>query len=188
MRLRRARLIGKAAQIDDYTDFVLLAWDIFAAREFPFDTARLLALAVGGLDIDVLAQAKIVKKGSGFVRLLEPHDRLRRDPDNNPTGVKPDASHFDYVIDAVDTALYIAEQDGMPAAKRFIDRLGLTADAAFVATVQGLVNAIPRTKSKGQWVVPEAGLLDTLATLYLPTIEFPPTAPDLQAAKQDGLF
>ena len=92
------------------------------------------------------------------------------------------------MIDAVDTALYVAAEDGMPAAKRFMDRLGLTTDAAFLATVQGLVNAIPRSKAKGQWVIPEAGLLDTLATLYLPSIEFPADELEVRSAEQDGLF
>ena len=63
--LRRTRLVGKAARVDDITDFVLMAWDIFGAREFPFDTARLLALAVGGLDVDALVRAKIVSKSAG---------------------------------------------------------------------------------------------------------------------------
>jgi putative DNA methylase len=174
VRLRRARLVGKAAQVDDYTDFTLLAWDIFHAREFTFDTARLLALAVGGLSIDALVQAKIIKKGSGTVTLLEPKDRLRRNADSDAPGVKPEATKFGSMIDAVDTALYIAAEDDMPAAKRFMDRAGLTGDAAFLATVQGLVNAIPRTKLKGAWTIPEAGLLDTLATLYLPSVTFPP--------------
>jgi putative DNA methylase len=188
VRLRRARLVGKVAQIDDVTDFALLAWDIFGAREFPFDTARLLALAVGGLDIDTLTQARILKKGSGTVTLLTPQDRLRRGASAHLLGVKPEATSFDQVIDAVDTVLYLAAEDGMPAAKRFMDRLGLTTDAAFLATVQGLVNAIPRSKAKGQWIVPEAGLLDTLATLYLPSIEFPADELEVESAEQNGLF
>jgi adenine-specific DNA methylase len=186
--LRRARLVGRAALIDDVTDFTLLAWDIFAAREFPFDTARLLALAVGGLDIETLTQAKILKKGSGTVSLLTPEERLRHGANTQLPGVKPEATNFDHVIDAVDTALYLAAEDGMPAAKRFMDRLGFTTDAAFLATVQGLVNAIPRSKVKGQWIILEAGLLDTLATLYLPSIEFPADESEERITKQDGLF
>jgi putative DNA methylase len=188
VRLRRARLVGKASQIDDHTDFVLMAWDIFAARQFPFDTARLLALAVGGLDIDALEQAKTLRKGSGTVTLLQPKDRLRRSADSHLPGVHPEAESFGHVIDAVDTALYVGAEDGMPAAKRLIDRLGLTSDAAFLATVQGLVNAIPRAKAKGQWVVPEAGLLDTFASLYLPSIQFPADEPDMVSVDQHGLF
>nr|WP_012476997.1 DUF1156 domain-containing protein [Rhodococcus sp. NS1]ABI79397.1 putative DNA methylase [Rhodococcus sp. NS1] len=185
VQLRRTRLIGKTASVDDITDFVLMAWDIFGAREFPYDTARLLALAVGGLEVDYLKRAKVLSKSSGKVSLLRPADRLRRDADSELPGVRPEASKFEYVIDAVDTALYIADVDGMPAAKRFLDRHGYTSDGGFLATVQGLVNAIPRTKAKGAWVIPEAGLLDTLCTLYFPTITLP-EAEDLAAAAEQG--
>lgn len=173
VELRRARLVGKAAKIDDVTDFVLLAWDIFGAREFPFDTARLLALAVGGMDVDDLVSGKVVSRQAGVVRLLEPKDRLRRDSNGQLPGVRPEASTFPYLIDAVDTALYIADIDGMQAAKRFLDKHGFTTNSGFGATLQGLVNAIPRTKAKGKWIVPEAGLLDTLCTLYFPSVQLP---------------
>ncbi|WP_308210377.1 DUF1156 domain-containing protein [Microbacterium sp. CnD16-F] len=171
--LRRSRLVGQAAKVDGLTDFVLLAWDTFGAREFPFDTARLLALAVGGLDVDDLERAKIVSKSSGKVSLLTPKERLRRGADSGLPGVTPEASSFEYIIDAVDTALYIAEVDGQQAAKRFLDRHGYTSDAGFISTLQGLANAIPRTKVKGAWVVPEAGLIDTLCTLYFDDVVLP---------------
>lgn len=171
--LRRSRLVGRAPKVDDLTDFVLMAWDIFGARQFPFDTARLLALAVGGLDVDDLERAKIVSKSAGTVSLLAPEERLRRDADSELPGVRPEAAAFTFVIDAVDTALYVAEIDGMQAAKRFLDRHGYTSDAGFISTVQGLINAIPRTKAKGSWLVPEAGLLDTLCTLYFPDVTLP---------------
>lgn len=58
----------------------------------------------------------------------------------------------------------------MPAAKRFLDKHGYTNDAGFISTLQGLVNAMPRTKVKGDWVVAEAGRLDTLCTLYFPDV------------------
>jgi len=171
--LRRSRLVGKAAKVDGLTDFVLLAWDTFGAREFPFDTARLLALAVGSLDVDDLERAKIVSKSSGKVTLLTPKERLRRGADSGLPGVTPEASSFEYIIDAVDTALYIAEVDGQQAAKRFLDRHGYASDAGFISTLQGLAKAIPRTKVKGAWVVPEAGLIDTLCTLYFDDVVLP---------------
>lgn len=182
--LRRSRLVGKAAKIDSLTDFVLLAWDTFGAREFPFDTARLLALAVGGIDVDALERAKIISKAQGKVTLLPPQERLRRGADSTLPGVTPEADSFEYIIDAVDTALYIADVDGQQAAKRFLDRHGYTNDAAFISTLQGLVNAIPRTKVKGAWVVPEAGLLDTLCTLYFEDVVLPEAA-DLADAAQE---
>lgn len=171
--LRRSRLVGKAAKVDSLTDFVLIAWDTFGAREFPFDTARLLALAVGGLDVDQLERARVLSKSAGVVRLLQPAERLRRGVDTELPGVKPEASSFEFIIDAVDTALYIATVDGQQGAKRFLDRHGFTSSPAFISTLQGLVNAIPRTKVKGSWVVPEAGMLDTLCTLYFEDVTLP---------------
>lgn len=173
VRLRRQRLVGKAAQIDNYTDFVLIAWDILGARSFPFDTARLLALAVGGIDLDDLVRARILEKKAGTVTLLDLKARVRRDTDSTLPGVRPDAEHFEYTIDAVDTVLYVAQQDGMAAAKRLLDRHRLIGDPKFESTVQGLINAMPRTKVKGAWVVPEAGLLQTLALAYLPGVVVP---------------
>ncbi|MGW5089262.1 DUF1156 domain-containing protein [Streptomyces coelicoflavus] len=188
--MRRSRLVGKAAKVDTLTDFVLLAWDTFAAREFPFDTARLLALAVGGLDIDALERAKVVSKSAGKVTLLTPSERVRRGGDSDAPGVRPEAASFDYVIDAVDTTLYIAEHDGMPAAKRFLDKHGYTNDAEFISALQGLVNAMPRAKVKGEWVVPEAGRLDTLCTLYFPDVTLPEATDvaTLVEDKSDMLF
>ncbi len=188
--LRRSRLVGKAAKVDMLTDFVLLAWDTFAARVFPFDTARLLALAIGGLDVDELERAKLVSKSSGSITLLTPSERVRRGGDSVAPGVRPEATSFAYIIDAVDTALYIAEHDGMPAAKRFLDKHGYISDAGFVSTLQGLVNAMPRTKVKGEWVVAEAGRLDTLCTLYFPDVNLPEATDvaTLVEDKPDALF
>ena len=188
VQLRRSRLVGKAAQVDDLTDFVLMAWDIFGAREFPWDTARLLALAVGGLDIKELVRAKVVNEGKGKVTLLAPADRVRRGGENDVPGVRPDAVSFAFTIDAVDTALYVGQVDGWDAAKRFLHRHGFTADSAFQATLQGLVNAIPRTKVKGAWVIPEAGLLDTMCTLYFQDVTLPVDEVEEPVLQQGGLF
>lgn len=188
VRLRRQRLVGKATQVDDMTDFVLIAWDIFGAREFPYDTARLLALATGGTDVEELVRAKVLDKKAGVVTLLAPKDRLRRGGDATLPGVRPDAESFGSMIDAVDTAMYVADQDGTHAAKVLMDRHGLTNDAKFLATVQGLVNAIPRTKVKGEWVVPEAGLLDTLVTAYLPSVDLPSEVEEVTARVEELTF
>jgi adenine-specific DNA methylase len=173
VRNQRQRLIGHAVQLDPLSDFVLIAWDTFKAAEFPFDEARRLALAVGGLDIDELAQAKLVGKKSGTVVLLPPGKRVRRGSDDRP-GVRVGATAFTYVIDAVHTVLYVADVDGLPAAKALIDRAGLAHDGRFLACLQGLVNAIPRTRVRGAWVRPEAETLDRLCAAYFPDIVIPP--------------
>jgi len=174
-RLQRQRLIGSEQALDPITDFALVAWDTFKAREFPFDEARRLALAVGGMDVDELKKAKVVEKKSGTVTLLAPAKRLRRHADHEAglSGVYPEATSFTVALDAVQTVLYVSEVDGLAAAKALIDRAGLAGDARFLAALQGLAKAMPATKLKGEWAVAEAGLLDALCTAYFSEIELP---------------
>jgi adenine-specific DNA methylase len=173
VKLRRQALIGHAVDFDPLTDFALLAWSIFKAASFPYDEARRLALAVGGQDVEDLASAKILTKQSGTVTLTTPKERLRRRGDDNP-GVHPDADALTGpTIDAVHTVLYVAAEDGLPAAKALIDRTGLASDRRFLACIQGLVRAIPRTKDKGKFVRSEAAILDDLVTAYFPDVELP---------------
>jgi adenine-specific DNA methylase len=175
VRMQRLRLIGRAVQLDLLTDFALIAWDTFKAAEFPFDEARRLGLAVGGLDVDELARAKVLEKKSGTVVLLPPAKRVRRrsEAESGLSGVRVDATSFPVALDAVHTVMHLASADGLAAAKALIDRAGLATEPRFLATLQGLVRAIPRTKSKGQWVRPEAAVLDALCAAYFPAIEIP---------------
>lgn len=173
VRMQRLALIGRQVDLDPITDFVLLAWSTFRAVSFPFDEARKMAVAVGGLDVSELEADKILTTRSGTVTLCDPGERLRRRGDDKP-GVRPAAEAFTGpVIDALHTVLYVAEQDGLADTKALIDRTGLAGDNRFTACLQGLVRAIPRTKDKGRWVRPEAGLLDGLVTAYFPDIEVP---------------
>jgi putative DNA methylase len=183
VRLQRQRLIGRAAQLDPLTDFVLLSWQIFKAREFPFDEARRLALAVGGLDIDALVRAKIVDKKAGTVSLVSPDKRVRRQADLEAglPGIYLEKSSFTVIIDAVHTAMHLADQDGPAAAKAWMDRVGLTGDQRFQAAVQGLVNAMPRSKTKDKWDIPEAEWLDALC-FYFPDV----TVPEVRLADDQG--
>lgn len=188
VRIQRQRLLGRATQLDPITDFVLIAWDTFRAAEFPFDEARRLALATGGLDVDELARAKVLDKKSGTVALLPPGKRVRRRSESEAglPGVRPDATAFPVAVDAVHTVMYVAEVDGMAAAKALIERAGLAKDVRFLATLQGLVRAIPRTKTKGDWVRPEARVLDAVCTAWFPEIEMPKAT--AEPSVQAGLF
>jgi len=172
--LQKTRLVGKDAEFDPVTDFTLIAWETFQAREFPFDDARRLALAVGGLDMSDLKRERLFTAKSGTVVFLKPGERVRRGGDDDPVGVNRDRTAFPSVIDAVHTALYITDLDGTPAAKRWLDERNLTSDQRFVDCLQGLVNAMPRSKNKGQWNIAEAGLLDRLIATHFPQVETPP--------------
>lgn len=173
VRMQRRRLVGTDVQFDAYTDFVLIAWETFKAAEFPFDEARRLALATGGLDVDELVRARLLEKKSGTVVLLPPERRLRRGSEDDLPGVRPDAVSFPSAIDAVHTVMYVAATDGMPAARALIDRAGLASEPRFLACLQGLVNAVPRTRTKSGWARKEAEILDRLCAAYFPGIVMP---------------
>jgi adenine-specific DNA methylase len=189
VRLQRQRLIGRAAQLDPMTDFVLLSWEIFKAREFPYDEARRLALAVGGLDVESLVKAKIIEKKSGTVGLLAPSKRVRRkaEIDDALPGVYLEATNFPVIIDAVHTAMHLAEEDGPAAAKAWLDRVGLVGDQRFQGALQGLVNSMPRSKTKEKWDVPEAEWLDAIC-FYFPDISVPAIKHIEEVAAQQTLF
>jgi putative DNA methylase len=175
VRIQRQRLLGRPTQLDPLTDFALIAWDTFKAAEFPYDEARRLALATGGLEVDMLARAKVLEKKSGTVVLLEPARRVRRGSaaEESLPGVRPEATSFAVAIDAVHTVLYVADVDGMAAAKSLIERAGLAKDARFLAALQGLARAVPRTRIKGDWVRSEARLLDAVCTAWFPDVSLP---------------
>jgi adenine-specific DNA methylase len=173
VRMQRRRLVGTDVQFDAYTDFELIAWETFKAAEFPFDEARRLALATGGLDVDDLARARLVEKKAGTVVLLPPERRLRRGSDDDLPGVRPEEVSFPIAIDAVHTVMYVAATDGLPAARALIDRAGLATDQRFLGCLQGLVNAIPRTRTKAGWARKEAEMLDRLCAAYFPGIVMP---------------
>ncbi|MEV8531345.1 DUF1156 domain-containing protein [Streptomyces sp. NPDC051211] len=187
-RLQLNRIVGHTAQFEPYTDFTLLAWHTFRAAEFGFDDARRLALSTGGLDVDQLVRAKIVEKKAGTVQLREPKERTARGSSADKFGVDPTAEQFDHPIDAVHTVCYIADMDGLTAAKAFLDRTGLTKDRGFRDCFQGLVNAVPRVRAKGDWVVPLAGTLDRLATAYLPDVVLPELPAERRAFVQGDLY
>ncbi|MFN8797425.1 MAG: DUF1156 domain-containing protein, partial [Pseudanabaena sp.] len=66
------------AGFDPLTQWYFLAWDAFQAREFPFDDARQLALAVGGFNVADLGKTyKLLDIKSGTCKLLSPDQRYK---------------------------------------------------------------------------------------------------------------
>ncbi len=174
VRVQRARLVGRPIEFDPLTDFVIAFWDVVKDDTATFDEGRRLALAVGGLDIDELQRAKVVEKKTGTVRLLSPKERVRpRTGDEGLAGVRPQATSFGSLVDAVHTVCLVADEDGLAHAKALMDRAGLAKDGRFVAAVQALVNAVPRVRAKGMFLLPLASSLDRLVTAYLPQVTVP---------------
>lgn len=173
VQARRRALVGRQVTFDPVTDFWLIAWEMFQAEEFPYDEARRLALAVGGQDPEGLSAIGILAKKAGSVVLQTPSERRRRILRPVQDGHLEDRPF----IDVLHAVLVTAELDGLPAAKALMDRLELTTDQRFLALAQGAVNALPRSKKKGELIRPEARVLDAIATAYLPSVHIPDDEP-----------
>ena len=179
MRLR-GMLSGHHVEFDPITDWYLLAWDSFKAKEFPYDDARKLALALG-IDLDrELRRLKIVVKKQSSVVLQEPKQRRR------PGLADTEATSFDRLVDAAHALMVTYREDGVLGAEGFLRRTGLGEDSRFHALLQGMVNAIPRTKTNGRFVRPEAEDLDGLGLLF-PDLEFPEDPPSVLEPTQTSL-
>lgn len=161
VRLRKEGLLaGKAIEFDPVTDWYLMAWDAFAAEEFPYDEARKLAIALGLEMDDLLGNKKLVAKKGQYVVIQQPQQRRKKGM------VDPDAAHFEHLIDALHTAMLIYEEDGAGACDVFLQNRNLKRDTTFRAGLQTLINAIPRTKVKNKFVRPEADVLDRMRLAF----------------------
>jgi adenine-specific DNA methylase len=152
---KRGLLLGREVRFDPVTDWYLLAWDAFRAEQFPADEARKLCIALDiELEKTVIASKKLVTKKGKNVVLVLPKGRRKRGM------VDPDAEVFDSVLDTAHTAMLIFEEDGAQVCGRWLRERGLDRDRRFLALLQAMVNAIPVTKKKGQYIRPEMALLD----------------------------
>lgn len=179
---KQGLLLGRDIQFDPFTDWYLMAWDAFKAVEFPYDEARKLAIALGvDLDGDIRGHKNLVARKGSSVVLQTPVQRRKRGM------VDPDLAMFDSLIDAVHTALLVLREDGTRACETFLKRTGLLNDGQFRSAIQALINAIPRTQVKGQWVRVEAELLERLRANFYPDLTVPLEEEPPQIAQQLGL-
>ncbi|MCD4708417.1 MAG: DUF1156 domain-containing protein [Candidatus Sabulitectum sp.] len=163
---KKGLLLGRELDFDQYTDWYLMAWDSFSAEEFPADEGRKLALAMGlDLDKDILRTKMLAKKKSSSIVLLKPEDRRKKGL------VDPSKLFFDCMIDAAHTAMLLYSEDGAGACKSFMEKADLIDNTTFIGLIQALLGAIPRTRSKGEFVRPEADVLDNMRLSFFPEME-----------------
>ena len=167
---REGLLDGRAANWDAATDWYLLAWKSFGAREFSYDEARKMAMA-HGTDADELRHRhKLLSRKSGSVVFLQPGQREGRDH------VNPDAITFPRMVDALHTSMWLYDLEGAQRCRQFLQRTGLISDPDFSSLVRAAINAIPRSRkySRGDIVgfnVPEAQTLENMRISLFPDIE-----------------
>ena len=180
---RKGLLLGQEVEFDPVTDWYLMAWDTFKAAQFPADEARKLAIALG-LDVerDLVQRKRVIAKKGRFVVLQEPKQRRRRGL------ADPEAVVFETQLDAAQAAMLIYQEDGANACQAFLKGAGLLMDSTFKACLQAMINAIPRTQVKGEFVRPEADVLDRLRLAFFDELQVPAEEEPETVAEQLGMF
>ncbi len=152
---------GTAVAFDPVTDWYLMAWDAFAAEQFPYDEARKLAIALGvDLDKTIMAGKRLAAKKGEFIVLQTPVQRRKKGM------VDDEVMLFESWIDAAHTALMVYAEDGAGACDVFLRKTGLKTDGTFRALLQALLNAVPRARIRGKFVRPEAEALENMRLAF----------------------
>jgi len=167
--LRRELLLsGQAVSFDELTDWYLMAWDSFAAEQFPYDEARKLSIGVGvELDKLVIQSQRLAERKGKFIRLLAPWERRARGRVNG------ELESFDVWINAAHTAMMLYKEDGPRACEVFLRNAGLREDGTFKALLGALLKAIPRRKAKGKFLRSEAEVLENMRLAFFEDIPAP---------------
>lgn len=154
----RKLLETDTAGFDPLTQWYILAWDAFRAREFPFDEARQLALAVGGFNVSDLAKTyKLIDSASGTCKLLTPQQRLKK----RAFSTNPDDFSAAALVDGLHAiiALYLEEQSIDPV-RRFLKTTGLLSNDLFMRAWEVALKAIPHIGDERKRMVEEKALAD----------------------------
>jgi putative DNA methylase len=134
------------AGFDALTQWYLLAWDAFKAREFVFDEARQLALAIGGFNVDDLSKVyKLITSTGGNCKLLTPKERLKK------RAFSVEESDFSslYLVDSLHALIAIYEEEHNPQlVRRFMQNTGLMESDALMKTMEIALKVFPTSTSE----------------------------------------
>jgi putative DNA methylase len=156
-RFRKLAHIDTAG-FDPLTIWYLLAWDAFRAREFPFDDARQLALAIGGFNISELkGSMKLLEVKSGTCKLLTPAQRAQK----RAFSTNPDDFKLESLIDALHAtiAIYQEEQTIEPV-RRFLKATELINNDLFMRAWEVTLKVIPLIRDSKKRIPEEQALAD----------------------------
>jgi len=178
---KRGLLGGRDVEFDRITDWYLLAWADFAAAEFPAGEALKLSIATHLELDDLVKQHHVIRAASGTVTLLTPAQR------RTAGALDPGASTWPTLLDALHALMVTYDDDGLAAARTWLERTGKVDDQRFHDLLMAALHAIPRVRDKGDFVRPEARTLEGLRTTLFDDIPAPAEA-DTSVASQETLF
>lgn len=175
---RLEELFGKGGyRGDPISDWYVIAWSIFAAREIPFDEANKMAKTLG-LEIRELARANLVDKKGSKILLSPPTERLEKLKKTSDT-LEPDT-----VADYTHALMVAALQGGHSRIDRLVKRIEAQYpnDERFSRSnikryLQALLDAIPRVRGSG-FLLEEAEALDILAVYFKLKLPKDPPPPE----------
>jgi putative DNA methylase len=128
--------------LDALTQWYLLAWDAFKAREFPYDDARQLALAIGGFDVSDLTRTyRLLSSASGTCKFLDPNQRL------NKRAFSTRIEDFTprYIVDALHAVIAIYDEgQNLQGVRRFMRETGLVSNDLFMKAFEVALKVIPK--------------------------------------------
>lgn len=143
---------------DALTQWYVLAWDTFRAREFPFDEARQLALAVGGFDVNDLKNThKVISAKSGQCGLLTPTQRLKK----RAFSVNPGDFSLTSLIDGLHAVIAIyQEEQAIEPVRQFLKKTELLSNDQFMKAWEVALRAIPHIGDEIKRIPEEKALAD----------------------------
>ena len=143
---------------DPLTTWYMLAWDAFRAREFPFDDARQLALAVGGFDVsDLKGSLKLLEVKSGTCKFLTPQQRHKK----RAFSLIETEFSARHLIDALHAIISIYLEEGsIEPVRRFLKSTGLLGNDLFMRAWEVALKVIPRIGDERKRIPEEKALAD----------------------------
>ena len=148
----------ETAGFDPLTQWYILAWDAFRAREFPFDEARQLALAIGGFNVSDLAKThKLLDSASGTCKLLTPQQRFKK----RAFSLTDSEFSARYLVDGLHAIITLYLEEGsIEPVRRFMKATGLVNNDLFMRVIEVALKVIPRIRDERKRIPEEKALSD----------------------------
>jgi len=125
----------RRSRLDPLTEWFVLAWDAFAAPQFPYDEALRLARVVG-LDLDRDVVGVLAEKKASDLILWDSSTRAAKGKLGAPDGTSA-------WIDAIHHCAHRARSIDLNAAKQLLDDNGLANSPIFLTALEAVLEVLP---------------------------------------------
>jgi hypothetical protein len=125
----------RRSRLDPLTEWFVLAWDAFAAPQFPYDEALRLARVVG-LDLDRDVVGVLAEKKASDLILWDSSTRAAKGKLGAPDGTSA-------WIDALHHCAHRARSVDLSAAQKLAEDNGLMASAEFLTALEAVLEVLP---------------------------------------------